>query len=139
MIRLSYEEAVRIADKFWFRHTDSTIVAVLQDVETKEVLMVGHMNREALIRTLTTGYVHFWSLSRKRLWLKGETSGHYQIVEGFRIDCDGDAILLLVKPMGPACHTGNKSCFYRSYRDIINELRSELTIQGKDEDHKPST
>lgn len=130
MIRLSYEEAVRIADRLWFRHTDSTVVAVLQDVETKDVLMVGHMNREALIRTLTTGYVHFWSLSRRRLWLKGETSGHYQVVEGFRIDCDGDAILLFVKSLGPVCHTGNRTCFFRSYREIINELRRDLDNEG---------
>ena len=131
MIKLSYDEAVKIVDKLWFRHTDSTIIAVLQDVDTKEVLMVGNMNREALLLTLTKGLVHFWSLSRKKLWLKGETSGHFQIVEGFKIDCDGDAIVFFVKPLGPVCHTGNKSCFYRSYKDLINsEGGKELGVKS---------
>lgn len=131
MIRLSLEEANKIAEKLWFRHTDSTIIAVLQDVETKEVLMVGHMNREALIKTLTEGYAHFWSLSRKKLWLKGETSGHYQIVEDFKIDCDGDAIVLLVRSIGPVCHTGNKTCFYRSYNDLVVEKEKEKELNTK--------
>jgi phosphoribosyl-AMP cyclohydrolase (EC 3.5.4.19) len=131
VIKLSLEEATKIAEKFWFRHTDSTIIAVLQDVETKEVLMVGHMNREALIRTLTEGYAYFWSLSRKKLWLKGETSSHYQIVEDFKIDCDGDAIVLLVRSIGPVCHTGNKTCFYRSYNDIVVEKEKEKELNAK--------
>lgn len=80
--------------------------------------MVGHMNREALIKTLTTGYLHLWSLSRGRLWLKGETSGNYQVIEDLRIDCDGDAILLFVKPQGPICHTGNRTCFYRDIQGL---------------------
>ncbi|BCU71366.1 phosphoribosyl-AMP cyclohydrolase [Stygiolobus caldivivus] len=131
MIKLSYEEAMKIADNLWFRHTDSTIIAVLQDVESKEVLMVGHMNREAFIKTLTQGYAHFWSISRKKLWLKGETSGHYQIVEGFKIDCDGDAIVLFVKSVGPVCHTGNKTCFYRSYSDLVSDLNKEKELGVK--------
>ncbi|MCS7111129.1 MAG: phosphoribosyl-AMP cyclohydrolase [Ignisphaera sp.] len=105
--------AERIADGLHFRHEQKTIVAVVQDVESKEVLMVGHMNREALIRTLTTGYLHLWSTSRRRLWLKGETSGNYQLVVDLRVDCDGDAVLIFVRPQGPICHTGNRSCFYR--------------------------
>nr|WP_225905836.1 phosphoribosyl-AMP cyclohydrolase [Stygiolobus caldivivus] len=122
---------MKIADNLWFRHTDSTIIAVLQDVESKEVLMVGHMNREAFIKTLTQGYAHFWSISRKKLWLKGETSGHYQIVEGFKIDCDGDAIVLFVKSVGPVCHTGNKTCFYRSYSDLVSDLNKEKELGVK--------
>ncbi|WP_282099557.1 phosphoribosyl-AMP cyclohydrolase [Saccharolobus caldissimus] len=109
-----------MANMLNFRHEDNTVIAVLQDYITNEVLMVGNMNREALVKTLTTGYVHFWSLSRKKIWLKGETSKNFQIVEEIRIDCDADAILIKVKPLGPTCHTGNRSCFYRSHYDIVN-------------------
>ena len=111
ILRLPPEEAEKIADRLWYRHIDNTVIAVVQDYETKEVLMVAHMNREAVIKTLTTGLAHFWSTTRKKLWLKGETSGNYQYVVEFRIDCDRDAVLLLVKPAGPACHLGYKSCF----------------------------
>jgi phosphoribosyl-AMP cyclohydrolase len=118
-LRLSREEAEKLASTLNYRHEDSTVIAVLQDINTKEVLMVGHMNREAVVKTLTTGYAHFWSLSRRKLWLKGETSGNFQIVEDVRIDCDSDAIVLKVKSVGPVCHTGNWSCFYRGYSDFI--------------------
>ncbi|WP_054836373.1 phosphoribosyl-AMP cyclohydrolase [Metallosphaera hakonensis] len=102
-----------------------TIIAVLQDSETKEVLMVGNMNKEAVMNTLTTGLVHFWSLSRKSLWLKGETSGNLQLLQDFKIDCDGDAILVLVKSQGPVCHTGNRTCFYRDSSSL--NLTSSLS------------
>ncbi|WP_338604793.1 phosphoribosyl-AMP cyclohydrolase [Sulfolobus tengchongensis] len=110
----------KIVSSLNFRHEENTIIAVIQDYKTNEVLMVGNMNKEALIKTLTTGYLHLWSLSRKRLWLKGETSGHFQIIQEIKVDCDADAILLKVKSLGPICHTGNSTCFYRSYSDIIN-------------------
>lgn len=87
------------------------MVAVVQDVETGEVLMVGHMDPVAVVLTLTTGLAHYYSTSRKRIWLKGETSGHYQIVKEFRTDCDGDAVVLKVVQIGAACHTGARSCF----------------------------
>lgn len=118
-MRLSVEEAEKIASKLRFRHEDNTVIAVVQDYKTKEVLSVGFMNKEALIKTLTTGYLHLWSTSRKKLWLKGETSGNLQIVVDIKVDCDEDAILVLVKPMGPMCHTGNFSCFYRRYNAIL--------------------
>src|SRR5690554_4217701 len=89
------------------------IPAVLQDSSTKEVLMLAYMNQESLEMTLQTGKATFWSRSRQKLWVKGETSGNYQSVEEIRIDCDNDTLLVLVKPMGPACHTGKKSCFHR--------------------------
>lgn len=108
-----------ILDKLVFRHDQETVIAVIQDAETKEVLMVGHMNREALVKTLETGYLYLWSTSRKRLWLKGETSGNYQLVVDIKVDCDGDAVLVLVKPLGPICHTGNKTCFYRRLYDLV--------------------
>lgn len=89
------------------------ITAVATDASTGEALMVAHMNAEALARTLSTGEAHFWSRSRGRLWKKGETSGNVLRVREMRIDCDQDALWLMVEPTGPACHTGARSCFYR--------------------------
>lgn len=119
-LRLSQAEAEAIASSLNYRHTDNTIIAVAQDYLTKDVLMVANMNREAVVKTLTTGMVHYWSLSRKRLWLKGETSGHYQYLVDFRVDCDGDAILLKVYQVGNACHLGTRSCFDARY---VNKVR----------------
>lgn len=93
------------------------IPCVVQDHETKEVLMLAYMNKDALIRTLSTKKAHYYSRSRKKIWLKGEESGHHQTVMGVYIDCDGDALLLSVKQEVAACHTGYYSCFFRSYDD----------------------
>lgn len=90
------------------------ITAIIQDVRTNEVLMVAHMNRDALMKTVESGMTHFWSRSRKKLWLKGESSGHTQTVRGIFVDCDGDALLIKVDQKGGACHTGYRSCFYRT-------------------------
>ncbi len=90
------------------------VPAIVQDEKTRHVLMLAYMNAEALAKTRETGLAHFWSRSRKSLWKKGETSGNVQHVRSFKYDCDGDAILLLVDPAGPACHTGETSCFYRN-------------------------
>lgn len=88
--------------------------AIVQDDETGEVLMLAYMNRDAWLKTLKTGKATFWSRSRKTLWLKGETSGHVQLVREVRMDCDDDTILLKVHQLGgAACHTGYRSCFYR--------------------------
>lgn len=111
VLRMPEEEAAKVADSLWYRHVDSTVIAVAQDHESREVLMVANMNREAVVKTLTTGLVHYWSISKKRLWLKGETSGHYQYLVDFRVDCDRDAVLLLVYQVGNACHLGTRSCF----------------------------
>ena len=89
------------------------ITAVLTDHGSGALLMVAHMNAEALERTLATSEAHFWSRSRGRLWRKGETSGNVMRVVEARIDCDQDALWLRVEPAGPACHTGARSCFYR--------------------------
>lgn len=89
------------------------ITAVATHATTGEVLMLAHMNAEALAVTLETGKATFWSRSRGRLWTKGETSGHFLHVVEARIDCDQDALWLRVEPHGPACHTGAPSCFYR--------------------------
>ncbi|WP_242140106.1 phosphoribosyl-AMP cyclohydrolase [Sphingomonas sp. TREG-RG-20F-R18-01] len=89
------------------------ITAVATDRATGEVLMLAHMNAAALKLTVETGDAHFWSRSRGALWRKGETSGHVLRVHDIRIDCDQDAVWLIVDPAGPACHTGARSCFYR--------------------------
>jgi phosphoribosyl-AMP cyclohydrolase len=89
------------------------VVAVIQDVNTRQVLMVGYMNEESLEVTLRERKACFWSRSRGTLWLKGETSGHVLHVEEIRTDCDADALLLLCRPAGPTCHTNETSCFYR--------------------------
>lgn len=93
------------------------IPAVVQNKETKEVLMVAYMTADTIRQTLETGRATFWSRSRREVWVKGETSGHYMYVEEMRVDCDGDCLVLLSNPAGAACHTGNRSCFYRSVKD----------------------
>lgn len=90
------------------------IPAVVQHATTLEVLMVAYMNAEALRLTLATGEAHFWSRGRQSLWHKGGTSGNVQRIRQIRYDCDADTLLLLVEPAGPACHTGEVSCFYRT-------------------------
>ncbi len=90
------------------------VPAIVQDDKSKQVLMLAYMNAAALAKTIETGIAHFWSRRRQKLWMKGETSGHIQHVREIKYDCDGDTILLLVDPQGPACHTGEVSCFYRS-------------------------
>ena len=89
------------------------LTAIALDSATREVLMVAFMNADALAKTRETGLAHFHSRSRGKLWLKGETSGHFLQVEEIRVDCDQDALVMLVRPEGPACHTGATSCFYR--------------------------
>lgn len=89
------------------------IPAIIQDYLTRAVLMVAYMDKEALEKTLETGKTHFYSRSRKKLWLKGSNSGHIQIVKGIYVDCDMDCLLIKVAQKGGACHMGYKSCFYR--------------------------
>ena len=89
------------------------VTAILTDADSGVLLMVAHMNAEAIERTRMTGQAHFWSRSRGALWRKGETSGNGLTLVEMRVDCDQDALLLRVKPAGPACHTGRRSCFYR--------------------------
>jgi phosphoribosyl-AMP cyclohydrolase len=102
------------------------VAAIAQQFDTGEVLMMAWMNREALAETLATGRVCYWSRSRGGLWRKGETSGQHQVVKDLRIDCDGDTVLLLVDQTGVACHTGRRSCFYRSIRNGTAETVLEV-------------
>ncbi len=93
------------------------LTAVVTDATTRQILMVAHMNAEALSLTQTTGFAHFHSRSRGTLWKKGETSGNVLQVQAIHVDCDQDAVVLSVVPAGPACHTGATSCFYRKLQD----------------------
>ena len=108
-------DAVRFGD-------DGLVPCVMQDASSGEVLTLAYMNEEALRLTLETREMHFWSRSRGELWHKGATSGNVQRLAQMRIDCDGDALVALVEPAGPACHTGERSCFYR---DIEGDAGSE--------------
>ncbi len=99
---------------------------IVQDINTGEVLMMAWMNREAVEKTLDTGKTHFWSRSRKRIWLKGEVSGHHQLVKEIRVDCDEDVLLIKVEQVKAACHTGYRSCFFRK----VNE-KGELELVAK--------
>jgi len=92
---------------------DGLIPAIVQDANTKQILMLAYVNRQALELALETGETHFWSRSRQEIWHKGATSGNPQRIVEVRYDCDEDAILFLVEPRGPACHTGEVSCFFR--------------------------
>ena len=109
--------------------------AVVQDANTMEVLMVAYMNNEALDLTIRTKKAHFYSRSRQKLWLKGESSGHTQEVKDIRIDCDNDTILLLVDQKVAACHTGYFSCFYRAWADawkiVGNKVFNEKDVYGE--------
>lgn len=104
------------------------IPAIAQQHDTGEVLMVAWMNRDAIIETLRTKQVVYWSRSRKALWRKGETSGQTQALKDFRFDCDGDTLLLLVDQKGVACHTGRRNCFYRAVRDGRIETIADVEI-----------
>lgn len=102
------------ADRFMPRFDAAGLVtAIVTDADSGALLMVAHMNADAIERTQATGNAHFWSRSRSALWRKGETSGNKLTLVEMRVDCDQDALLLRVRPAGPACHTGRRSCFYR--------------------------
>lgn len=93
---------------------DGLLPAIVQDHVSGRVLMLAYMNRESVAKTLELGKTVFWSRSRKKFWIKGETSGHFQVVKDIAFDCDGDALLIQVEQTGPACHEGYRSCFFRS-------------------------
>ncbi len=109
-------------------NADGLVPAIAQQHDSGEVLMMAWMNREALVETLRTGRVCYWSRSRARFWRKGESSGQVQKLVELRIDCDGDTLLLLVDQTGPACHSGRRSCFYNAVRDQRVEVVSAPLI-----------
>ena len=106
----SIDETIDFRPKF---NADGMLVVVTKDSNTGDILMVAYMNNDALVKSLETGDAWYWSRSRQKLWRKGETSGHTQKIRDIRIDCDQDAIELIVDQTGPACHTNRRSCFYR--------------------------
>lgn len=108
------------------------IPAVAQDYKTKEVLMLAYMNEESIQKTFETGYAHYWSRSRKKLWKKGEESGHVQKVKELYYDCDADTILIKVEQTGTACHTGSYSCFFNNM-DFENKSDDENDNAGYDD------
>jgi phosphoribosyl-AMP cyclohydrolase len=116
---------------------DGLIPAIAQDSKTMEVLMLAYMDEEALEQTLRTGLAHYYSRSRRRLWKKGEESGHVQRVKEIRIDCDADCVLLIVEQEVAACHTGYRSCFYRTLdgKVVGDKAFDPQAIYGK-ETHK---
>ena len=122
-----------------FRHEingEKVITAVAQDADTGEILMLANMNKEALQKTIETGKAHYWSTSRNKQWLKGESSGHIQEVQEILVDCDMDAIVLKIKQKGAACHEGYYSCFFRDLdfknSPDIDELKEkDLEINQK--------
>jgi phosphoribosyl-ATP pyrophosphohydrolase/phosphoribosyl-AMP cyclohydrolase len=105
---------------------DGLVPCVMQDASTGEVLTLAYMNEEALQRTLETREVHFFSRSRQELWKKGETSGNIMRVRALRYDCDADAVLALVEPAGPACHTGERTCFHRDLEGEVEPVTHEV-------------
>jgi len=107
------------------------VVAITQDINTRDVLMQAFMNREALEKTIETGYVHYFSRSRNRLWLKGEESGHHQIVKSINIDCDGDSLLVMVEQKEAACHTGNFSCYFREIKNEKIKYNENIVFDEK--------
>lgn len=118
--------------KINFRHEINgvkVITAIAQDAKTNQILMLANMNKEALIKTIKTKKAHYWSTSRNQLWLKGESSGHFQEVEEILIDCDMDAVILKINQTGAACHEGYISCFYRKINTEnevdIEDLKAE--------------
>jgi phosphoribosyl-AMP cyclohydrolase len=111
-----------------FKKMDGLVTAVIQDHESGRVLMVGFMNEEAFRKTVETGYATFFSRSRNKLWLKGESSGHRLVVKEITTDCDKDALLILVEAVGPGvCHEGYESCFFRRLEDGAWQVKDERT------------
>ena len=102
--------------KLDFKKGNGLIPVVVQEAASREVLMMAYANEEALAKTLSTGYAHYWSRSRKKLWMKGETSGNMQKIKQVMTDCDYDTLLYVVEQTGPACHTGKYTCFHNKLK-----------------------
>lgn len=120
MIELKSEEKDDIMSIKELKFDDNGLIpAIVQDYKSGDVLMLAYMNKESLKKTLEIKKTCFWSRSRKQFWVKGETSGHFQLVKSISYDCDKDALLIKVRQIGAACHTGERSCFYRRFRSSV--------------------
>ena len=126
------QSAIDSAIKIINFNSDGLVPAIAQQHDTGEVLMMAWMNRESITETLKNGLVCYYSRSRKKLWRKGEVSGHTQSLKDFRIDCDGDTILLLVQQIGVACHTGRPNCFFNSVVTDGIKVITDVKIDPKD-------
>lgn len=126
------QSAIDSAIKIINFNSDGLVPAIAQQHDTGEVLMMAWMNRESITETLKSGLVCYYSRSRKKLWRKGEVSGHTQSLKDFRIDCDGDTILLLVQQIGVACHTGRPNCFFNSVVTDGIKVITDVKIDPKD-------
>lgn len=113
-------------------NSDGLIPAIAQQHDSKEMLMMAWMNKESIEETLETGRVCYWSRSRQAFWRKGESSGQVQMLKEFRVDCDGDTLLLLVDQTGPACHTGRRTCFYQVAENGTLKIDSDPLIDPKE-------
>jgi len=123
-LQMNRKDAEKLAEQVDFEKGGGLIPAIVQDASNNMVLMQAYMNKEALVLTFVTGKTHFWSRTRKRLWMKGEESGHYSIVQNLSLDCDNDAVLVKVQQIGPACHTNRDSCFHNP---IVQEEKAQPT------------
>jgi len=108
---------VDLLKKLDFKKSNGLIPVIVQEAKSSKVLMLAYANEEALAKTLSTGYAHYWSRSRKKLWKKGETSGHMQKIKKLMTDCDYDTLLYVVEQKGPACHTGKYTCFHNRLKE----------------------
>jgi len=113
VLQLNKKDIEDFIAKVNFEKGNGLVPAIVQDASNDQVLMQGYMNEEALRLTLASGKTHFWSRTKGRIWLKGEESGHHSLVQNAVLDCDNDAILFKVQQIGPVCHTGEQSCFYK--------------------------
>jgi len=136
LLALGLDKIVRPMSFFDQLKFDSNglIAAIIQEAGTGRVLMMAWMNRASLEKTIETGLTHFWSRSRQKFWMKGETSGHVQRVKDIAFDCDGDTLLIQVEQVGAACHEGYRSCFFRSMTDGGQGFRvTEARLQSPEE------
>lgn len=113
----------------WEKAPDGLVPAIVQDADTKDVLMLGFMNRDALEKTLRSGLVTFWTRSRQKLWTKGETSGNTLNFVSLRINCNEDSLLVLARPIGATCHTGHPTCYYREATNGAREWQTVTEAQ----------
>ena len=116
----------------WSKSPDGLLPAIVQDADTLRVLMLGYINRESLARTLETRHVTFFSRSRKALWTKGESSGHFLDLVSLEVDCDNDTVLVMARPHGPTCHLGRTSCFPEARGDVLAELDRLIAAREAD-------